>query len=472
VISPRWRRWIRYWPETGLTLLLLFFTLRKLGDFPASWADEGLFITVAKMVALGHGYTLPLLGYQWAYPYFLNVGPTLIYPVALSLKLFGISTAAARIPMALYLFAATGAFYAFASAINGRNAARWATLLLITVSAYINTGKPVLGEIPAFFFLLLGLLSLCLPRGWKRDGGAGLAFGLAFLTKITYGLVLPALGIAWIAALWKRDWREVRSLTVVGLLTILVYIPWRVLEMTHTLGGSLMAELHNFLVGKGGDTTSFYILRTHPEELLRLPFLAFTVFLLAGGIGLFFSRRRLGRTLSLTIGTLIALFILYFLNGFGWYRLLLPGHLLLLLFVPTGLHKMMDKRLTAVFLMMICAAQAWWQFTYQGSSNSLEGAEAATYIETHDQQTNLLIAQTEVFARLPDNPHWLFLSPNLSFSLPRQFIQPTPEQCRWPVLLKLSQQDQQKYKPAQLTQVARRYFLIAAPYHCPPTLNE
>jgi hypothetical protein len=73
------------WPELGIAAIIAFFSIRELGTFPASWADEGLFIIVAKMVATGQGYALPLLDQVWSYPYFLNVGPALIYPSAASI---------------------------------------------------------------------------------------------------------------------------------------------------------------------------------------------------------------------------------------------------------------------------------------------------------------------------------------------------------------------------------------------------
>jgi hypothetical protein len=55
----------------------------------------------ARNVAEGRGYAIDLLRDLWHFPYFLAVGPTVILPVAVSLKLFGVSIAAARLPMTI-----------------------------------------------------------------------------------------------------------------------------------------------------------------------------------------------------------------------------------------------------------------------------------------------------------------------------------------------------------------------------------
>jgi 4-amino-4-deoxy-L-arabinose transferase-like glycosyltransferase len=460
------RRLLHWLPEAGLAALLLFFAVRELGTFPASWADEGLFIIVAKMIAFGHGYALPLLHQTWHYPYFLNVGPMLILPAALSIKLFGLSVTAARIPMAGYLLLSTACFYFLTLRLQGRDAARWATLLLITLSAFINTGKTVIGEVPAFAFTLIGFLLLLERPLWKRGFGAGVTFGLAVMTKITFGLLLPSLGIAWIAALVRKQWTELKSLTVTILAALAVFLPWRITEMSHTVAGSLWAEIHNEILGGGEKSVLFYVLRVTPDLLLRLPYLAFDVLLVFAVAGLWKARKTIDRTLLITYVSLLALFILYFLTGYGWYRFLLPAHLLLLPFVPAGARSLLGRRAGVAALIAIAALQGYWQWDHRGSSASPEGEQAAAFVLTHYQDKDLIIGQTEVFARLPENPHWLFLMPPISFSLPREYTSVDGTLCGMPVLMKLNPQ-QEAYFAGHLEQAAGRYAVIHPPYDCP-----
>lgn len=458
------------WPEFCISLIALIFMLRELGTFPASWADEGLFVIVAKMLAGGQGYAMPLLQGKWLYPYFLNVGPTLIVPVAASIRIFGVSLVAARIPMVLWMIACTALFYIFTRRVAGRINALWATALLVTLSAFVNTGKPVLGEIPAFTFLIGGLLILMQGPSWKRTVVSGLLFGLAFLTKITFGLILPALGVAWLRALVRKRWTELRDVTVIGILTILVFLPWRIVEMTHTIGSEGLAQqLKNFLAG-GDGSTLMYVLRFTPELLLRLPYLAFGLFFLFAVTGWWALRKRLNATTWIVIGTLVALVMLYFVNGFGWYRLLLPAHLLLLPFVPTGAFTLLGKRAGTVVLILIIAAQAHWQWTHRGSNPSLEGPQAVAYIIGHYQEKNLIVEQTEIFGQLPFNPRWRFIMPNISFSLSPEFSTVAGDDCRIPLLRKLSEEQRSGYRPQQIEVAAGRY-VIVHDYPCPYTVQ-
>ncbi len=428
----RWRLWL---PELLLAGVAAFFFFRELGTFPASWSDEGLFIIVAKMTAAGRGYVVPLLNYDWAYPYFLGVGPTLILPSALSIKLFGLSIAAARLPMTLWLIGASGLTYWWTRITLGRRRALWATGLLVTFSAFVNTGKPVLGEVPGFTFVLLFLLSM--GNQSKQPVLSGLLLGLAIVTKITYGILLPALGVAWIVALIRKRWPEAGRLTVIGMLAFGTFLAWHLVEALHTPESGLLEEIQNFIFGGGGNETLFFI-RHRLHLLLTLPYLAYGLLLVLGLTGLWTSRKRLGPSLTIMLSMAIGLFTLYFLNGMGWYRLLLPGHLLLLPFVPAGAEKLTGKRIGALLLTAIILAQAWWQFDHRGSSTSTGGQVVADYIQKHFADQPLLIEPTEVFARLPVNEYWLFLMPGLSFSLPEEYRVPSSEQRCLPVIRKVN----------------------------------
>ncbi|MDO8648418.1 MAG: glycosyltransferase family 39 protein [Candidatus Peregrinibacteria bacterium] len=455
-------KYLRTWlPELALGTLLLFFAFRELGTFPAAWADDSLFMIIARSVAEGRGFSLPLLGEDWHFPYILAVGPTLIGPVALAIKLFGFSVAVARIPMALYVIGTAILFYIFTQRVAGRRDARWATALLITLSAFVNTGKPVMGEVPGLFFLLLGLL--CLLHEEKTVGKwsafAGISFGLSVLTKLTYGLIYPALILAWINAIIRRDWCTVRRLTMTGILALIIYVPWRFLEMQSQAG--LLGEFR-FLFGESETTeaTPFLYLLTHQEILFRLPFLSYGVFLILGGIGLWKLRSRLPRPVGIVLATLIALFTLYFLSSFGWYRHLLPAHILLLTFVPAGATALCRRRFAPLVLAAIILLQGVWQWKHFGSSTSTEAAEAADFIQHEFADRDLIIQQADVFVRLEPNPHWLFLTAQkISDRLPERFVGLDEKQLCMPILRKLSEEEVTALAD-RTTQAVRRYYII------------
>jgi hypothetical protein len=454
---------LRQWyPELFLTAIAGFFFFRELGTFPAAWTDDSLFMIMAKEIAAGRGYQLPILSTPWFYPYILAIGPPLLLPVASAIQLFGFSVTVARLPMVDYMAGTTLLLYILSWKIHDKTVARWSTALLITLSAFVNTGKVVMGEVPALFYLLLGLVfMLHMQRTWKRNLVVGLCFGLSVLTKLTLGLIYPAIGIAGLVAIWKRDRREIQSLFSMGIVAIAVYLPWRLLEQSHAKG---LTKDFEFLFT---EDAGFQILHGNLGILLRPQFVYFQIFLILGLIGLWSIRTKAHRTILTLTLTLILMFTAYFLSSFGWYRHLLPAHVLLIPFVVIGTKKLMQPKLMVVLLVFFIAGQSWWQLTYKGSNRSTAGAEAAAYIEKHYKDTPIIIQQTEVYVRLPENPHWLFLTnPILTSRLPAQFVTLSPEQQCMYWFRTVSTEEENALENRFVERIAGKYGLIAPADHC------
>lgn len=446
--------------------MALFFFPRELGTFPAAWADDSLFMIVARSLAEGKGYTLQILERTWTFPYILGVGPPLLLPVALAIKLFGFSVAVARLPMVDFLCATTLCTYCFTSCVAGKSSARWASALLISLSAFVNAGKPVLGEVPGFLFLLLGLFLLQRkPQGALWAALTGILFGFAVLTKITYGLVYPAIGIAWVLSTLRRDWRDLLHLSIVGMFALVTYLPWRLLELLSQPG-----LFRDFLFLWGGDqektAAPFAFLLSHPTTLLRIHFLAFAILLTFGSIGFWYLRQRLPRPCGTITVSLVALFTLYFLSSFGWYRHLLPAHLLLLPFVPMGMQATLKKPLAGITLATVIALQGIWQFDHRGASYNAEAANVAQSIVQNFSEKPLIIQQAEIYVRLPENPHWLFLTnPLITQRLPSPLGRLSADQHCMPLLRKLNAEELHD-RGERAQNIGGRYFIIAPPPSC------
>lgn len=445
-------------PELALLLLGSFFALRELGTFPAAWSDDSLFMIVARQVAEGKGYVLPILSHAWPYPYILAVGPTLIVPVALAVKLLGFSVAAARIPMVIYIGLSALFFHLWAQRIFDRATARWATALLLTLSTFINTGKTVMGEIPGFFFLVLGLWLLAGERRTRwADVCIGVCFGLSIITKLTYGLLFPALGLAWLFAAAKKDRCALLSLTVIGTVAAAVFLPWRLLEMSSATG---LAKDFAFLFE--GEEGGLNILQGEYGILLRPQYLYYGFMLLLGSLGLWMGSERLGRYGWVVVAALIALFTLYFLSSFGWYRHLLPAHLLLIPFVVKAVRTALPPRAAIGFLLFLLLGQGYWQWDHRGSSASPAAEEAAAYVVENLQEQGLIVQVAAVYVRLPENPRWLFLTnPILSSRLPPELVTPAGGERCMALLRGIEEGDE------GLQVVGRRYVLVPAPADCP-----
>ncbi|MDD5103913.1 MAG: glycosyltransferase family 39 protein [Candidatus Peribacteraceae bacterium] len=462
------RRLAQWLPECLLLALFLFFALRDLGTFPAAWADDSLFMIVAKSVAEGDGYGLPILGYFWPHPYILAVGPTLLYPVALAIRLFGFSVGIARIPMVLFLLGTTIASYLFVRRTVDRTAARWTAALMISFSAFINTGKPVLGEVPGFFFIIVGLLLMQREMSPSIALMSGAAFGLAVMTKLPFGLVLPALILAWIVAAIRLRGTETRFLLVAAASTAgiaLIGSYWMGI-----LEPGFFDEIRIFLFEKKSvvPEDAFVSIIARPRELLRAAYGHYVLVAVLAGIGWWTVRSSLRGSLSVILFSIIALFALYFLNGPGWYRALLPSTLLLFLFVPAGARKLLGRTGATLLLSGIVIAQGYWQYTGGGSSDSPEAADAAQALIAEWQERDLVILSPEVFVRLPRNDRWLFLSEELRHAerQPPEVRTRLDQSKCLPVFRKESYENLETKRDAYRT-VSGRYIILDPPSDCP-----
>jgi hypothetical protein len=463
MLIPTMKRYIIYWPETILFLLFCYFSLRELGTFPSVWEDDGLFMILARALSEGHGYGLPILSHHLPYPFFLGVGPPLILPVAASFSLFGVSAEAARIPMVAYLFAASIFTYVLAYRTSSRWNARWATALLITLSAFINTGKPVLGEIPAITFMLLAFILWMRPSRASHIA-AGLALGVAVMAKMTFVFALFAACVALIALVAQKKLshaKKVSLIACIAALPVALWYGWLVIAS----GG-----VGEFVADMAGGCDLIESLTSHLHTLLRMPYLFFAGIFVCGMAGIWKQHRVLGESLSITIALTILLFVFYFLMGPGWYRHLLPAHLLLLPFVPVGMSMIIGQlkipertrmHAAAACMLFICIAQGYWQWDHRGSARNAAEIDGARQAIIKDyEQTPLIIRNSELFFALPSRANWMYLpeSCNASYA-PAPYTQLSDaEQCMMQVRIKTAEDT--TLPESLLRPLAGRYMLV------------
>lgn len=452
MLSKTWHTWAK----VGLIAMALFFACRELGTFPAAWEDDSIFMLVARMVAEGRGYVLPILGHDWQFPYVLGVGPTVILPSSFFMWLFGFSIEAARVSAGAYLLGSVVLMWSLTKKNIDETSAIVATALLISLSAYVNTGKIVMGEIPALFFLLAGLLV------WNRPMISGVLLGLSAMTKLTFGIVYPALGVCIVIALLKRNWRDARKLLIQTVVALLPLLAWKAFEM-----GNDSAILAFILerIG-GGHHPPLRLLAENPNQLLRLPFLYFDTMLVFGALGMWKTRHKMPASLLPFCASFIGIVIVYFLSNEGWYRHILPAHVLLLPFVYAGMRSIASKTIVTLLCIFFVGSQGWWQFTHKGSSASTEAEEAARILHEQYADMKMIIRHSEIFVRYPGNPNWLFLPlPEITSYSPKQLTQKTEDMRCMPELWKKSTGEHAAYGN-RLTQVHKRFVLITPEADC------
>jgi hypothetical protein len=173
-----------------------FLATYHLASVPVTWFDEGVHLHVPKtLIQLGTYADISSEGFRYFGPT-IAVGPTVMLPIAVMFKLAGVGLLQARLVIVAYFLAAIGVFWVLARSAYGEARAVLAVTMLVLAPGvdFLLTGRQVVGEVPAFFSLALGILLWwrCLERraGVLALVGAGIPFGLAAMTKNDVGLVL------------------------------------------------------------------------------------------------------------------------------------------------------------------------------------------------------------------------------------------------------------------------------------------
>jgi 4-amino-4-deoxy-L-arabinose transferase-like glycosyltransferase len=202
--------------------------------------DEGVYLTDGYLHARGAAWrvvdhpplaklmaALPVLGLHpdippgdainfWDYSYsFMNRNRV---PTAKMLM-------AARIPFMLLALGLGLAIALWTKKRFGTAPAILATLLYALDPNFLAHGHYVGTDLPlaVFFFLTVALWSEWLiERRWMLLAGAGVALGLALLSKFSGVLLLPLLAALTLIHLWQQRWREARRAIVGGLALVLI----------------------------------------------------------------------------------------------------------------------------------------------------------------------------------------------------------------------------------------------------------
>ncbi len=202
--------------------LTIFF---QLGDLPFMGADEPRYARISEEMLLGGDYITPKLeGAPW-----LEKPPLLFWIQALSFRVFGVSEAAARLPVALLGFLCALAMGGLARHLAGLRAGVLSILILSTSTLFFIFARAGSTDMP-----LAACLTVALVCGYRATGSrnpiwsllSGTALGAATLAKGPVALMLFG-GIFTVYFLWIEKpgwhWRHLLSGTAAFLATS---IPW------------------------------------------------------------------------------------------------------------------------------------------------------------------------------------------------------------------------------------------------------
>jgi 4-amino-4-deoxy-L-arabinose transferase-like glycosyltransferase len=327
--------------------LVLFLTLYNLTDYPLTWFDEGSHLHVPKtLVRFGVYADYSSEGFRHYGPT-IGLGPTVMVPIAVAFRLFGIGLLQARLVMALYLLATVYAFYRLGHTLGGLRFARVATGLLVTSRgvALLRYGRQVLGEVPGLFFLVAGLglwFAKWERSSWLRLGLVGLLLGLAMVTKYQYLLFLaPTMVLAWLANLVYYRNAPQRIFLLPGLVAAGCFALWQgymIIYLGPGTAGENLANLRQFTAG-AALTFSPHLMEESLKTLMSFPnYLGALLPVLGYGFLLALPRHREGQQWGIVAALVGVNLGWYVIASIGWWRYAFLGLAMASLFVARFFH--------------------------------------------------------------------------------------------------------------------------------------
>lgn len=335
--------------------VVAFLAFTNLPYAPRTWFDEGSHLHVPKTI-VQHGVYADISseGYRYYGPT-VGVGPTVMLPIALMFKLFGVGLLQGRLVIVAYLLIALLACYLIARRLHGTVVGMLALTLLLgsrtlRYEGVIEYGRQVLGEVPGLAYLLLGLLAWILAvqheQHLRERGGlgrdlvpvsrsnwlillAGMGFGLALVTKNQFVLIVPPalLMVGLLDWLYYRvcSWR----LRIVPLVIACgCFGLWTLAQLQFLGPGSFWQNMQQTRQAAGGAIfvfdmratlrAGYYVLRPDLYGGLLLPALGYAIWRV---------RQRNARGLAeMLVVALIGIWLVWFVGAsLGWPRYAFPA---------------------------------------------------------------------------------------------------------------------------------------------------
>jgi 4-amino-4-deoxy-L-arabinose transferase-like glycosyltransferase len=242
--------------------VFVFLAFYNLGDYPTTWFDEGSHLHVPKLLVRSGEYSDYSSDGLRTFGPTLGVGPTVMLPVAGAFKIFGIGLLQARAVIALFLLGALYLFYRLARNLDGTAGAVLALLLLMSSRAIgvFETGRQVLGEVPALFLLLGGFLMWF--SAWDGSRGrltlAGVLLAAATITKYQILIALmPAIVVAGAANLLYYRAAPLRVFVWPAVLTGALFGLWLLILVLYLGPTHSLENLKVFREATAGAATVF-----------------------------------------------------------------------------------------------------------------------------------------------------------------------------------------------------------------------
>ena len=332
----------RPWYLTAVVALLCitgFYATYHLTESPATWYDEGLYIQVAQSVVEHGSQSIQVAPGTNISSGFITGGYPFLLPIALSLKIFGNTLLAARLPMVAFVLLFVGAAFYLLYRHTGRSNTLLGLALLVTLPLLYGNGKNVLGEIPGMVFVLFSLVVLTRLEGRHFRGAwdcaaFGVYTGLAVATKPIF-LLLP-LAYVFVYLRCAREIPMYKKEFLFGLCGFLLPVGlWGFLQFgqSDSLSAVVAHYTNPYAVVSLTDTVFANAYRFFTE--MTPLYCGLTMLVWSAALWV---RRRRRVSLVETSAFIFSLLVLAaYLRTAGWYRYFFEAFVLTLMFLPYSL---------------------------------------------------------------------------------------------------------------------------------------
>lgn len=325
---------------TLLFFVAIFFSTYRLTESPPVWMDEGVIVQTAKNLAEKGVYGLQIAPNKFVSSGFVTTSYPLIYPIALSLKFFGVGILQARIVMVAFILVFFIAAYLLIRKSHGLLPAFFSLALLISFAPVYGHGKNVLGEIPGLFFLLCLLLSI--HKIEISDSPktiffilAGIFAGLSMSTKpIFLDLLSFSIIVSFLAYRSKKF--LIRKIYIFGGVTIVMLLIWIYI---HFSGDNFSSIISNYY-GNPDHTPLLATIKDNFLKFFKEPQLIYFTLTMSMWVAAICLRRKT-RSKIYFVEVIALIFSITNLFAFfatlGFNRYFFPGQALSVIFLPISI---------------------------------------------------------------------------------------------------------------------------------------
>ncbi len=312
-----------------IIVIVLYISSGSLLTKPRIWVDEASSIEQSHNLLRSGTPDIEIAPGQFTgVPYLIqSTGYPITVPLALVFKVFGYGFAQARVYMLVWVIVALFMVFYSANKFFGNFNAIFSFLLVASFASFYANGLTVVGEIPGFVFLLVGLLYL--QRGSYFL--TGLVWGLAVVAKPSVFLpIIPAIVLTF---LFERGGFFKKTISV-GLGMIPAGLLWIWILLPHPFSGDVWSSIVTFYANPYGSVIIGNITNNLAGFFHSVTLIYFCLlFLLILGARFILKNDKVGVIYTFTLVYSLLAFGIY-LRSPGWLRYILISELLILFILP------------------------------------------------------------------------------------------------------------------------------------------